>query len=166
MLRKREPFRWLSTISYKDIPSIVLRGYDTTELVENRYTVADILFVLFQSRIAKKNEVKMLNYLMLQFLDNGFSPEIITSRMAIRGRPFITQAIGAGIEVFGHEYGPVQDFGNMMNEYLERALKEKKSLKEMAQILVEEYQREGVRYYLVEEYPIYGRPRAEVIPLG
>ncbi|RLF97194.1 hypothetical protein DRN52_00875, partial [Thermococci archaeon] len=37
---------------------------------------------------------------------------------------------------------------------------------EVMEILVEEYQREGVRYYLVEEYPIYGRPRAEVIPLG
>ena len=37
---------------------------------------------------------------------------------------------------------------------------------EVMEILVEEYQKEGVRYYLVEEYPIYGRPRAEVIPLG
>lgn len=146
MSQEREPFRWTSTLSFKNISMINLRGYDTSELAENRYTVADILFILFQSRIPKKNEVKMLNYLTILFLDEGMSPSTVVSRIAIRGRPFITQAIGAGIEVFGHQYGSVQDFGNIMSSNIEKALNEKKSLKEMAKLLVDDYLKAGKEF--------------------
>jgi len=144
----REPFRWCSTVSYKTIPNIVARGYDTTRLVEEGYGVCDILFILFQSRIPLSNEEKMLNYLTILFFDDGMSLPAVISRASSDGRSFMTQAIGAGILAFGHVYGPFQDYGYMMNEYLERAEKENKSLKEMAQILVKEY--------LAEEKTILG----------
>lgn len=144
----REPFRWRSIVSYKTIPNIVARGYDTTRLVEEGYGVCDILFILFQSRIPLSNEEKMLNYLTILFFDDGMSLPAAISRASSDGRSFMTQAIGAGILAFGHVYGPFQDYGCMMNKYLERAEKENKNLKEMAQILVKEY--------LAEEKTILG----------
>ena len=139
----REPFRWCSTVAYKTVDKIVARGYDTTRLVEEGYGVADLLFILCQSRIPASNEEKMLNYLMILFLDDGMSLPAVVSRAASDGRSILTQAIGAGILAFGHVYGPFQDYGQMMNKYLERAEKENKSLKAMAQILVKEHLERG-----------------------
>jgi len=143
LVEGREPFRWRSIVSYKTISQIVLRGYDTTRLVEEGYGVCDILFILFQSRIPSSNEEKMLNYLTILFLDDGMSLPAVISRAAADGRSIMTQAIGAGILAFGHVYGPFQDYGSMVNEYLERAERENKNLKEMAQILVKEYLGQG-----------------------
>lgn len=141
--REKEPFRWCSTISYKTVSNIVARGYDTTRLVEEGYGIADILFILYQSRIPTSSEERMLNYLMLLFLDDGMSQPAVVSRLVADGRPLLTQAIGAGILAFGHVYGAFQDYGHMMNEYLERAERQNKNLKEIAQILVREHLEEG-----------------------
>ena len=62
---KREPFRWVSEIAYKNVHRIVTRGYDTTELVESGYGLVDLLFIDFQARIPLIEEEKIQSDILL-----------------------------------------------------------------------------------------------------
>ena len=136
--KKREPFRWVSEIAYKNVHRIVTRGYDTTELVESGYGLVDLLFIDFQARIPLIEEEKMLNYIMILSLEDGLSMPAALSRIVARSKTFLTQACGTSILAFGHAYGAYSSFGNMLDTYLKRAEKEEKTLGEMAEILVKE----------------------------
>ena len=135
---KRTPFRWVSEISYKNVHRIVARGYDTTELVEQGYGLADMIFIDFQARIPLIEEQKMLNYVMILALEDGLSTPAAVSRMIAKSKTYLTQAVGASILAFGHAYSAYSAFGNMIGEYLARAEKEGKTTKEIAEVLVKE----------------------------
>lgn len=139
-VKDREPFRWHSTIAYKTVPKIVTRGYDTTELVEKGYGFADVIFINYQARIPLVKEMKMLHYLMILCLEDGMSTAAGISRFAAKGHNILTQSTGASILAFGHAYGAYQTYGRMLDRYLERGEKERKSYQEMAEILVRENQ--------------------------
>jgi citrate synthase len=135
---EREPFRWVSEVAYKNVHRIVARGYDTTELMEEGYGVVDMLFIDFQARIPLVEEEKMLNYIMILALEDGLSMPAVLSRIVARSKTFLTQACGASILTFGHAYGAYSAFGNMLDEYLDRAEKEGMTTEEIAEILVKE----------------------------
>jgi len=135
---EREPFHWHSTVSYKTVDTIVTRGYNTTELVEKGYGLADVIFIDFQARIPLIKETKMLNYLMILCLDEGVSAPAAISRIVAKGHTILTQSVGASILAFGHAYGGFQAYGKMLEKYLSRAEKENISLDEMAKVLVKE----------------------------
>jgi citrate synthase len=135
---EREAFKWFSTISYKRVDKIVTRGYDTTELVEKGYGLADVIFIDYQARIPLVEEAKMLNYLMILCLDDGLSTPAAISRLVAKGQTLLTQAMGASILAFGHAYGAFKTHGDMLKTSMERAEKERKSLDDMAEILVQE----------------------------
>jgi citrate synthase len=135
---EREPFKWHSTVSYKVVDKIVTRGYDTTELVEKGYGLADVIFINFQGRIPLVKETKMLNYLMILCLEDGLSTPAGLSRFVGKGHAFVTQSVGASILAFGNAYGAFQAYGRMLDKYLNRAGKEGKNLDEMAEMLVKE----------------------------
>lgn len=135
----RAPFQWVSEVAYKNVHRIVARGYDTTELMEQGYGVVDVLFVDFQSRIPLIEEEKMLNYIMILALEDGLSMPAALSRIVAKSKTFLTQACGASVLAFGHAYAAYSAFGNRLNDYLERADKEEKSMSEIAEILVREH---------------------------
>lgn len=135
---KRESFRWVSEIAYKNVHRIVARGYDTTELMEEGYGMVDMLFIDFQARIPLIEEEKMLNYIMILALEDGLSIPAALSRIVGQSKTFLTQACGASILAFGHAYGAYSAFGNMLDEYLVRCKKEGKTIGEMAETLVKE----------------------------
>lgn len=132
-------FRRKSAISYKTEEKTVLRGYDLSELAEEGYSFCSALFVLFQGRIPTKAEEKMLNYEMSEFLEHSMSPSAASAISVIAGRPHLPAAIAAGVMTFGSAHGPGAAHGYMMNKYLERAMREGKSIDEMAKICVDEY---------------------------
>jgi citrate synthase len=115
---KREPFRWVSEIAYKNVHRIVARGYDTTEVAEEGYGAVDMLFIDFQARIPTIEEEKMLNYIMILSLEDGLSMPAALSRIVAKSKTFLTQACGASILAFGHSYGAFSSFGNMLLEYM------------------------------------------------
>jgi hypothetical protein len=135
---KREPFRWVSEVAYKNVHRIVTRGYDTTELVEAGYGIADVIFIDFQARIPLIEEAKMLNYVMILSLEDGLSAPAAMSRIIASGKTYLTQAAGGSILAFGHAYGAYCAFGSMLDKYLAKAEEEGKSLAEIAQVLVAE----------------------------
>jgi citrate synthase len=140
----REPlFRRKTSISYKTEEKTVMRGYDLSELAEEGYSFCDAMFILFQSRIPTDNEEKMLKYEMGAFLEHSMSPSAAGAIGVINGRPNLPTAVAASIMTFGGVHGPGAAHGYMMNKYIERARVERKSLDEMAKILVDEYMDAG-----------------------
>ena len=135
---KRDPFQWVSEVSYKNVHRIVTRGYDTTELMEEGYGVIEVLFVDYQARIPTIEEEKMLNYIMIMMLEDGLSGPAAISRIVAKSKTFLTQACGASIMAFGHAYGAYSSFGNRLESYIKRAEQEDITLGEAAKLLVEE----------------------------
>lgn len=135
---KRDRFQWVSEVAYKNVHRIVARGYDTTELVEAGYGIADVLFVDFQARIPLVEEAKMLNYVMVMSLEDGLSSPAAISRIVAKSRTLLTQAAGASILAFGHAYGAYAAFGALLNKYLAAAEKEGMDLAAAAELLVSE----------------------------
>jgi citrate synthase len=136
---KRVPFQWVSEVAYKNVHRIVARGYDTTELVEQGYGLADMIFIDYQARIPLLEEQKMLNYVMILALDDGLSSPAALSRIVGSSQTLLTQAAGASILAFGHAYGAFEAFGTMLEEYLSRADTEGKSMEQIAEVLVKEH---------------------------
>ena len=134
----RAPFRWLSEVAYKNVHRIIARGYDTTELVEAKYGLIDVIFVDFQARIPSVEEAKMLNYIMILSLEDGVSMPAAISRIIAKSKTYLTQSCGASILAFGHAYGAYSAFGNMLDKYLARAENEGKTSEEVAEVLVKE----------------------------
>jgi len=135
---KREPFRWVSEVAYKNVHRIVTRGYDTTELVEAGYGLTDIIFIDYQARIALVEEVQMLNYVMIMALEDGLSSPAAISRIVANGKTLLTQAAGASILAFGHAYGAYTGLGQMMDHYMALAEQSGKSTAEAADMLAKE----------------------------
>lgn len=135
---RRERFQWISEVAYKNVHRIVARGYDTTELVEAGYGIADVLFVDFQARIPLIEETRMLNYVMVMSLEDGLSSPAAISRIVAKSRTLLTQAAGASILAFGHAYGAYVAFGALLNKYLSVGEKEGKDLAEIAEVMVKE----------------------------
>ncbi len=135
---KRERFQWVSEVAYKNVHRIVSRGYDTTELVEAGYGLADLIFVDFQARIPLEEESKMLNYVMIMMLEDGLSPTAAISRIVTKSKTLLTQAAGASVLAFGHAYAAYDAFGKMMNAYLGKVDSKELSLSEAAEQMVKD----------------------------
>ena len=134
----RAPFQWVSEVSYKNVHRIVVRGYDTTELMEEGYGVPEVIFVIYQSRIPLEEESQLLDYVMIMALEDGLSAPAAISRIVAQSKTFLTQAAGASILAFGHAYGAYVAFGARLRTYLEKGKEEGKSLAEVAELLVRE----------------------------
>ncbi len=135
---KRQRFQWVSEVAYKNVHRIVTRGYDTTELVEAGYGLADIIFIDFQARIPLEEEAKMLNYVMILMLEDGLSPTAAISRIVTKSKTLLTQAAGASVLAFGHAYAAYEAFGKMMNTYLEKVENNELSQSEAAAQMVKD----------------------------
>jgi citrate synthase len=155
----REPFHWQTEIGYKTADKIVLRGYDTTELAEAGWTFPAVVFLLFQGRLPKKNEEKMLNFFMVEFMEHALSPSTLTARCCASGRPALNAAIAAGIMTFGEAHGPGHLHGIMVHKYMELHDKQGKSLTEVAEILVKDHKGKIIMG-LGQPQHIHGDPRA------
>lgn len=136
---KRARFQWVSEVAYKNVHRIVTRGYDTTELVEQGYSLADIIFIDFQARIPLIEEEKMLNYVMILALEDGLSSPAAISRIVASSQTLLTQAAGSSILAFGHAYGSFEAFGKMLDKYLAMGEEQGKTMEEVAGVLVRDH---------------------------
>jgi citrate synthase len=95
-----------TALSYKTEEKTVVRGYNVSDLAEAGYTFYDMLFILFQNRIAAENEVDMLRYETGEFLEHSMSPSAASAIAVIGGRPNLPAAIAAAVMTFGSAHGP------------------------------------------------------------
>ena len=140
----RQPlFKRKTALSYKTEEKTVVRGYNVSDLAEAGYTFYDMLFILFQNRIAAENEVDMLRYETGEFLEHSMSPSAASAIARDRRSAESSRCHCLG----GHDLrvGPRSGaaHGYMMHKYIERARVEGKSIEEMGKILVDEYMDAG-----------------------
>jgi citrate synthase len=159
----RQPlFKRKTAISYKTEEETVVRGYNVSDLAEAGYTFYDMLFIIFQNRIAAENEADMLRYETGEFLEHSMSPSAASAIAVINGRPNLPAAVAASVMTFGSAHGPGAAHGYMMHKYIERARVEGKTLEEMGKILVDEYLDAGLAVMgLGQPQHLDGDPRAE-----
>jgi citrate synthase len=132
----KEPFHHMSAVGYKDLEDVRLRGYFTSRL--GMYvTPSDGLYLEYTGELPTIAQSKMLNYLMILAIDHGFSPPVMAARMVTSGRPLTTTSIGVGLLAFGEAEGNGLPVSKMIQNYVKKARSEKKSLEEIAEILVE-----------------------------
>src|SRR4030067_3783923 len=154
----REPFHWQSGISYKTADRIVLRGYETTELAETGWSFAAVIFLLYQGRLPKKNEEKMLNIFMVEFTEHAMPPSTLTARCCASGRPALNAAIAAGIMTFGEAHGPGHLHGILVHKYMEMGDKNGWPLTQIAEQLVKDHKGKLIMG-LGQPQHIHGDPR-------
>ncbi|MBM3851929.1 MAG: hypothetical protein FJ399_02095, partial [Verrucomicrobia bacterium] len=114
-------------------------GYNLSDLAEAGYSFCDAMFVLFQGRIPTEPEEKMLKYEMGEFMEHSMSPSAASAIAVTAGRPNLPAAVAAAVMTFGSAHGPGAAHGYMMNQYLDRALAEGKTVEEIAKTLVDDY---------------------------
>lgn len=155
-----------TSVSYKTEEKTVIRGYSLSELAEEGYSFVDALFVLFQDRIPTEDEKEMLDYELGSMLEHSMSPSAVSALGVIAGRPNLPAATAAAITTFGGAHGPGAAHSYMMNNYMDRARKEGKTLEEMGKILVDEYLEAGEPIMGMGQPQHHdGDPRAEPIHL-
>lgn len=159
----RDAFHWQTAISWKSLNHIVCRGYDTNELAE-RASFMDMMFLLFQGRLPRIAEERMLSYAMVAFVEHAFSPSVVAARAVASGRPMLTSAVAAGIMTFGTAHGPGWQYSETMQRYMKRAQHEGLGMKELAVILVDDHVREGKKIMgLHQPQHTEGDPRAQLL---
>ena len=156
----RKPFRWRTSISWKTVDRIVCRGYDINELAAN-VSFAEMVFLLFQSRLPTPAQSAMLDYFMVVFVEHALSPSTAAARLTAAGRPPLNAAIAAGILTFGDAHGPGLAYGRMMRKTLAAAKAAGESFAAAADRLVERRAAEGRRIPgLNQPQHVRGDPRA------
>ncbi|MEK7827385.1 MAG: hypothetical protein AAB299_06600 [Thermodesulfobacteriota bacterium] len=155
-------FKRKTAISYKTEEKTVVRGYNVSDLAEAGYTFYDMLFLIFQNRIAAENEVDMLRYETGEFLEHSMSPSAASAIAVMNGRPNLPVAVASSVMTFGTVHGPGAAHGYMLHKYIERARVEGKTIDEMGKILVDEYMDAGLAVVgMGQPQHLDGDPRAE-----
>ncbi len=151
-----------TSISYKTEEETVVRGYNLSDLAEEGYSFCDALFVLFQGRIPTVEEEKMLEYETAEFLEHSMSPSAAGAISVISGRPNLPAAVAGGIMTFGSAHGPGAAHGYMLNQNIDRAREEGKSIEEIGKQVVDEYMDAGLAVMgMGQPQHTDGDPRAE-----
>lgn len=137
----RAHFQWVSEVAYKNIHRIVVRGYDSTEIVEAGYGVCDVIFIDYQSRIPLEEERDVLDYVMVLGLEDGLSNPALIARLIARGKSYVTQACGGSVLAFGNSYASYDATGKMLAKYAAK-VEEGMSIADAAKLCVKECRHE------------------------
>lgn len=158
-----DPFHWKTAISWKSMEKITCRGYDINDLAQNA-SFTETVFLLFNGDLPTPQQAEMLSHIMVCFMEHSFSPSTVAARMCAAGRPPINAAIAAGILTFGDAHGPGLAHGNQMTDLLNRSKRDGLSLKEAAELFVDEKLESGDKILGVHQ-PQHtdGDPRAGLI---
>lgn len=133
-----EPTTFRTAITEAGTEFIRVRGYDVTELMR-RCSMADMLFLLYQSRLPSEAERRLIDAMLIACADHGpGSPSALASRVAASGnRRAPEAAVAAGILAIGDYHGGAgEQCMVLLREGLERARAEGHGLDEAARRIV------------------------------
>ena len=153
---RRELFHWRTSISYKTVDKVVVRGYDLSELARH-IDFGEHCYLLWRGQLPTSNEGKMMNALFVWNAEHAFSPSTVAARMVAAGRAPLPTCVAAGIAAFGEAHEPVYHCARLLQDYVRRGEMEKKGLGEMAEAWVKE---NAIVFGLHHPQHISGDPRA------
>ena len=99
----REPFHWRTSISYKTPDRIVIRGYHVNELAGN-ISIAEMLHLVWMGELPNASVAKMLDSIMVIFMEHTFSPSSVSARMVMSGAGYIIPALAGALLSIGYTH--------------------------------------------------------------
>src|SRR3989344_1656880 len=106
--------KWKTEISKEG----TIRGYKLDELINN-LTFTEMIFLTLKGELPKKNEVKMMDAILVSCVEHSIAPPSITAARisASAGNP-LNAAVAAGILGIGDFHGgAIEASAKMMQEY-------------------------------------------------
>lgn len=131
---------------------IYVHGYDLTEDLVGKITLADMAFLGAMHRKPTENESKMLNAILVAICEHGFTPSSMSARLTYLGAPEAVQAaIAAGLLGAGTVYlGAMEHVAEMLQNAWKKH--EDKHIQELAQLIIQERQEKKL------QLPGFGHP--------
>lgn len=132
---------------------IFVHGYDLTEDLIGKITLADMAFLGAMHRKPTENESKMLNALLVAICEHGYTPSSISTRLTYLGAPESVQsAVAAGLLGAGTVYlGAMEYVAEMLQDAFQK-YGEERDLQEIASLVINERQESG------KQLPGFGHP--------
>ena len=107
---EREPFHWQTSIAYKVLDRIVVRGYDVNELGGN-INFAEMLHLVWKGELPSENVAKMLDAVLVIFAEHALSPSSASARFVMSGAGYIMPAMAGGILSIGFTHVDAHEAG-------------------------------------------------------
>ena len=132
-----EKYVWTTGITKVEPNNLVTRGYRQQDLIGD-VPYAHNVYLLLKGRLPSEAEGKMMDAILTASIDHGITPPSAraTRTVASGGVP-LPPAVAAGIMAIGDAHGGAIEKGaKFLQDGVQRAKAEGKSLDEMALILV------------------------------
>ena len=132
---------------------IFVHGYNLTEDLVGKITLADMAFLGAKHRIPTENESKMLNAILVGICEHGFTPSSLSTRLTYLGAPEAVQAaVAAGLLGAGTVYLGAMEYVAEMLQKAFAKYKDVDDIKEIAALVIKERQEQGL------QFPGFGHP--------
>ena len=136
---------WRTAISRFSSESVEIAGYKHEELMR-KVDFAGSLFVLYQHRMPRPAEAKLLNAMLISVVDHSIvASSAVTRIVAASGVP-LQASVAAGILTIGDIHGGAgQELSRRLEEWVGEAHRDKVSLREKATQIVQALRQAGER---------------------
>lgn len=136
---------WRTAISRFSSESVEIAGYKHEELMR-KVDFAGSLFVLYQQRMPRPAEAKLLNAMLISVVDHSIvASSAVTRIVAASGVP-LQASVAAGILTIGDIHGGAgQELSRRLEEWVREAQRDKVSLREKATQIVRALRQAGER---------------------
>lgn len=136
---------WRTAISRFDAAGVEIAGYPHEDLIRE-LDFASMLFVLWQQRIPRPSEAKVLNAMLVSVIDHSIvATSAVTRIVAASGVP-LQASVAAGILTVGDIHGGAgQELSRRLEEWVQQAKKDGTPLREKATQVVRALRETGER---------------------
>ncbi len=140
--KKKEPFHWRTSIAFKTVDRIVVRGYDLNELVGN-IDFASMAYLVWTGALPSENHRSILNALLVCLSEHAFSPSSVSCRFVASGGVPLNTAVAGGILAMGSKHGSADVTALMLQEAVKRCHEQGITLADCAKQIVLRHRQEG-----------------------
>jgi citrate synthase len=140
----RVAFHWRTGIAWKNRERVVVRGYDVNELT-GRLDFGAMLHLVLRGDLPTTAQAQMVNAMMVSLAEHAMSPSSATARFAASGGADLNAAVAAGVAAIGRLHGTSDRPAEMYLAVASRAARERLTLAEAAERVVQEMRARGER---------------------
>ena len=136
---------WRTAISRFSAQSVEIAGYKHEDLIRT-LDFAGMLFVLYQQRLPKPAEAKLLNAMLISAIDHSIVASSAVSRIVAASGVPLQASVAAGMLTIGDIHGGAgQELSRRLEEWVGEAGRDSTSLREKAGQIVQALRLAGER---------------------
>jgi len=131
--------KWATKVTKVEPNHLVTKGYRQEDLIGN-IPYPHVVYLLLKGELPTEEHGKMIDAILTACIDHGVTPpSAMASRVVASGGVPLPTAVAAGVLSIGDAHGGAIEKGaRFLQEGVKRAESEKKSIDEIAEILVKE----------------------------